>query len=284
METIKEKVFQVDAEIVQKVYNTQKNYLIDYNEGCSNKDTCAIYFSSNDIYFPNTQEVFQKRIVEKDFYEWYGTRISNVYKHILIRDIFKQWYLSGINSQINSPEKLKDFLLEQTKGCKIYTVGSSAGGYAAALYGSLLNAERALVFNAQFEIASLLKSSNSFINPLLFRYQNLPISNLFDIKSKIQNKINIFYFFSSKSPWDIIQYNHIKDLSNVYVISFNTSHHGIPFLKSALKVVINLENGKLKELSKNRQKPIFFTIRMIGLIKTLKGAKKQLSEKYKKRR
>jgi hypothetical protein len=277
-------VFQVDSEIVQNVYNTQDNYLISYNEECTNKDTCAIYFSSNDIYFPNTQEVFEKRIVEKDFYEWYGTRLTNVYKHILVRDVYKQWYLSGINNQIDTPEKLKAFLLEQTKSYKIYTLGSSAGGYAAALYGTLLKAEKAIVFNAQFEIGSLLKSSKITVDPLIFRYKNLTISKLYDIKPIIQNQIDIFYFYSLKSPWDMKQYNHIKGVDNVHVISFNTSHHGIPFLKTALSVVVNLDGNKLKKLAQKKQHPIYFTIRMIGVTKTFLGAKKQLIDKYRKKK
>tara|TARA_R110002126_G_scaffold286935_3_gene439232 strand:- start:8445 stop:9302 length:858 start_codon:yes stop_codon:yes gene_type:complete len=275
-------VFQVDSEIVKNVYNSQDNYLISYNEKCSNKNTCAIYFSSNDIYFPNTQEVFEQRIIEKDFYEWYGTRITNAYKHILVRDVHKQWYLSGINKEINSPESLLNFFITETKGYSILTVGSSAGGYAAVLYGSMLKAKKAIVFNAQFEIKTLLDSSNSSTDPFIFRYKNLPVSKYYDIKPFINKSTKVFYFYSLGSKWDAEQHEHVKDVQSINVIPFSTNHHGIPFLKFALNVVINLEGYKLTKFIKSKNNPIVFTIRMIGLVKTFQGAKKLLLHKYKK--
>ncbi|WP_158847899.1 hypothetical protein [Algibacter sp. L1A34] len=275
-------VFQVDSEIVKDIYKNNNNYLISFNEECTDKNTCAIYFSSNDIYYPNIEDTFRKKIIEKNFFEWYGTRIKNVYKHILVRDVHKQWYLSGINDQINSPEKLLFFLENETKNSSVITVGSSAGGYAAVLYGSLLKAKKAIVFNAQFEIKTLLASSNSNINPFIFRYSKLPISKYYDIKPFINKELNIFYFLSANSAWDAEQYQHIKDVKTIRVIAFNTKHHGIPFLKSALSAVINLDEVKFKNFTKSKNNPIFFTIRIIGLLKTFKGAKKQLLYKYNK--
>ena len=64
-------MFQIDSKIVRSVYATEPNYIIDYDES-SEENVCAIYFSSNDIYFPNTEEIFRKRIVEKNFFEWYS--------------------------------------------------------------------------------------------------------------------------------------------------------------------------------------------------------------------
>lgn len=276
-------VFQVDSEIVQNVYNTQDNYLISYNEECTNKDTCAIYFSSNDIYFPNTEDVFKNKIIDKNFFEWYGIRIKNVYKHILLRDVHKQWYLSGVNKEINSPESLLKFLINETKGYTIVTVGSSAGGFAAVLYGSKLKAKKAIIFNAQFEIKTLLDSSTSNIDPFIFRYKNLPVSKYYDIKPFLNKSTDVFYFYSLGSKWDAEQHEHIKDVQSIHVIPFSTNHHGIPFLKSALNVVINLERNKLKKFIKSKNNPIIFTIRMIGLVKTFQGAKKQLLHKYKKK-
>ena len=95
-------MFQIDSEIVRSVYINQPNYKIEYNNSCK-ANICAIYFSSNDIYYPNNEDIFQKRIVEKNVFEWYNTRI-NARKHIFIRDIFKQWYLEGINAKLDSPE------------------------------------------------------------------------------------------------------------------------------------------------------------------------------------
>lgn len=281
METLKSTyhVFQTDSDIVNKVYQEQDNYLIEYDKKGDN-EWCAIYFCSNDIYYPNTKEIFQKRIIDKNFFEWYHSRINKAYKHIFIRDIFKQWYLAGINININSPKKLIDFLIKETHGYKVITIGSSAGGYAAILYGSFINTQYVLAFNPQYELKSLLERSSEAINPLLFRIKDERIQ-YFDITTYINRQTNIFYFYSNASKWDREQNKHlIKDTPNLYKITFNTKHHGIPFLKVALPKVLNLNIEKLKSLSKNTHNPIWFTIQMVGIRKTLSGLYKQIKQSY----
>jgi len=280
METVSNNyVFQVDSDIVKQAFE-HRNYLIVYDEDCKQKDYCAIYFSSNDIYFPNNEQVFTKRILDKDFYEWYNIRISKACKHIYIRDIFKQWYLGGINTEINSPEKLLLFLQKETEGLNIVTLGSSAGGYAAVLYGQLLQAEKILTFNGQFELNSLLKESKEEINPLLFRFMNSTLRTYYDLNQYIVNQSRIYYFCSNKSKWDITQYNHIKELKDINVISFNTTNHGIPFLKNCLVKVINYDTDLLKQLSTITHNSIVFSLKVDGLINALKMLWIQLKKKY----
>ena len=154
METINKSmfVFQTDSDIVRNVYDTQHNYLIEYNEQCKDKTYCAVYFCSNDLYYPNVEDIFRKRIVEKNFFEWYNLRIEKAYKHIFVRDVFKQWYLSGINQSIDSPERLIEFLKNETDGYRTIMSGSSAGGYAAILYGSILKVERVFQSSSRIDI------------------------------------------------------------------------------------------------------------------------------------
>lgn len=284
METLKSTcyVFQTDSEIVNKVYQEQDNYLIETNEK-GDKEWCAIYFCSHDIYYPNIEEIFRKRIIQKNFFEWYHSRITKASKHIFIRDVFKQWYLAGINKSINTPEKLTDFLRKETLGYKIVTIGSSAGGYAAVLYGSLLSAEYVLAFNARFEIYSVLKNSTENINPLAFRLKDQR-QKFFDLNPLINDTTKYFYFFSKKSQLDIIQKRHLKEKDNIYIIRFNTNHHGIPFLKVALPKVVNLNTNKIEKFTKKDHSPIGFTIQMVGLRRTISGLFKQIKQAYQKRR
>ena len=166
-------VFQTDSNLVQESLNNP-NYLIEYSEADSifEDKYCAVYFSSNNIYYPNTKYEFQKQILNKNRFEWYGARIQKASKHIFIRDNKKQWYLEGINNNFNSIEKLEAFLIKETKGYKTIMLGSSAGGYAAVLFGSLLKSEYILSFNGQFKLNDLLKSSNESIDPIIFREKN----------------------------------------------------------------------------------------------------------------
>lgn len=127
-------LFQIDSNIVRRAYTEKDNYLIQQDPD-GDPELCALYFSSNDIYYPNNEEQFIKRIVEQDFFEWYASRVPGCGKHIFIRDLFKQWYLGGINDTLNSPQKILEWLQKETAGYKIITVGSSSGGYAATLFG-----------------------------------------------------------------------------------------------------------------------------------------------------
>ncbi|WP_209402383.1 hypothetical protein [Pseudozobellia sp. WGM2] len=277
-------VFQVDSEIVQEVYQHRDNYKIVFDKHASERSTVAIYFSSNDIYYPNEELVFKQRIVEKDAFEWYGTRIKNAYKHIFIRDVFKQWYLKGINKELDSIEKVASFLRKETQGCHIVALGSSSGGFAAVLFGSLLGAKKIVSFNGQFEVHSLLKTSKPSTDPILFRNKDTALAKQYDIKPLINPESNIYYFYSNASPWDITQREHVSDLNTLQVIEFKTGHHGIPFLKRALPKVINLSDDRLKELSQRTQQPVWFSIKMIGFKKVLIGTYLQLRDKYQRRK
>lgn len=283
MEITRSFVFQCDADIVKQVYRNNDNYLIEYNEANMAKNICAIYFSSNDIYFPNNENVFRKRIVEKNAYEWFGTRIEKAYKHIFVRDIQKQWYLEGINENINGITKLVELLKEETNGLEIVTIGSSAGGYASVLFGTQLNASKILTFNGQFEIGTLLISSKQETNPLLFKYADTSLYRYYDLKQVVKFSNNIFYFLSRNSAWDIVQFKHIKDIDQLNIISFKTAHHGIPFLKSALPEVVNLNREDLLRLSKRNHSPFWFTVKAIGFSQTISSFFIQLYAKYKKR-
>src|SRR5882672_2149619 len=118
-------VFQADSEIVNAVYREGSNYIIEYNKEVP-QEYCILYFSSNNIYYPNEESVFNSHIKQKNRFEWYGTRINKGYKHIFLRDIKKQWYLKGVNAQIDSPDQLLHFLQKETKGYKVIALGSSS--------------------------------------------------------------------------------------------------------------------------------------------------------------
>lgn len=182
--------FNTDALCVKHAWEHKANILIENSTSTEQRPSyCAIYFSSNDIYFPNTEDVFHKRIVEKNTFEWYGTRISRATKHIFVRDVFKQWYIRGINAQCNNIEALADLLKEEARGMKVVTVGSSAGGYAAIVLGSLLQAECVLAFNAQLNL-NLLTSCNPFVA----LYQDTKWGGYFSTKQHINPNTQYFYF------------------------------------------------------------------------------------------
>ena len=273
-------VFQVDSDLVLKTFSYD-NYIIEYSKTNEKDNFCAIYFSSHNIYYPNNKFNFEKNITKRNKFEWYNTRINVASKNIFLRDLKKQWYLNGINNQIDSVDKIYDFLKKETEGYKTIMIGSSAGGFAAVLLGSKLNSEYILSFNGQFFLSNLLKSSNEETDPIIFRQQNEPaINKYFSIKPFIHSPEKIFYFFSNKSKWDIENYKHINDLG-INVISFNTNNHGIPFIKTALHKVINLRFDSLKLIGNKTYNPILFSFKYGSFLSTLRFVTKIFFKKLK---
>jgi hypothetical protein len=268
MENIENFSFQVDSAIVKKARLWDNFLIINENKHTSTVPICAVYFSSNFLYFPNNEFCFKSNIIEKDRYEWWNLRYPAASKHIFIRDIYKQWYLHGINDKINSIEKLQYLLSKELVGYNSVFIGSSAGGFAAVLLGSLLNVERIFAFNSQFYLSDLLNTSNSKVDPLVFREQNnMAICKYYKLNSFIKNPGNVYYFLSNKSEWDVRQYDSVKNIG-MNVISINTSVHGMPLLKNNLIELFKLTDLTLQSLTHQKLNPIGFSIKLIGFKKT----------------
>jgi len=247
--------FNVDNPKIQTQYRERNNYKVEYDPN-GNQDLCVIYFTSHALYFPNDEDVFIERVVQKDVYEWYNTRHLNAGKHIFVRDVFKQWYLKGINGSINSPDLLLRFLKHQTEGMKIVTVGASAGGYAAILMGCMLGAEKVIAFNAQINLNKELQSSKECENALLHRLKDTEARKYYDLNDFMLSETDIFYIHSSMSEWDKIQCDLIRRSSNIHIIPIKSSLHGVPVPKAILKEFISSKNDALLNFVGRQNRPV----------------------------
>ena len=276
-------VFQVDSLLARKAYNELDNFLIEYDTTSDvSKKICAIYFSGHSIYYPNTEVALNNNIFIKNRFEWYRQRVPEATKHIFVRDIHKQWYLSGINISLNSPELLLSFLRNETVGYEIVCIGSSAGGYAALLYGSLLNAKVIHAFSPRIYMQSLDTTSDESKNPLYFRLKNTTRKKYFDISQFIiSSKAEIYCYYPIYSNLDKLQLNHIYNSrmehnENFHLIKFKTKKHGVPFPKIALDRIISITYPI--SITQKVQIPIFFSIKQVGLVKTLQGILNQIKK------
>ena len=223
----------VSGRVFDECYSLD-NYLIE-EDGVEN-DTCAIYISSSGIYYPNTEECLRKSILEKDFFEWYSIRFYKASKHIFIRDVAKQFYITGINRRIDTIDKLIEWLREQTKGYKTYIVGSSAGGYLAALLGSVLNSEWILCFSGYFDLNIIDKSVWFYIDQYA---ADVVYSKWYSISSNIRNYTGLMiYFYPNKLAADVKQSECIKDYRNIISIPISSTIHGIPITKKLLQDIM----------------------------------------------
>ena len=154
-----------DSTLVFAEYNKDNYRVIDTGHKTGR---AIIFFSGNGLYFPNTEQEFTQKVITMDKYEWENISrdklIRQYYERIiLIRDIYKQWYIQGINSRYNTVDKTAELLRGLTEGFNVTTCGNSAGGYAAVLFASLLNADRFFSVSGQFSIEHQINSGAPFV-------------------------------------------------------------------------------------------------------------------------
>lgn len=252
---------------------TRENYrVVDIPNSQSLR--CVVYFSSNALYSPNTEEGLRRAIKERDRYEWTRNLFPDAGRHIFVRDIYKQWYLGGISDENDSIEKVLELLRTLTRDyTSIVCVGSSAGGYAAVLFGCLLRAERVLAFNPQFSLSFLIREPTaSRVNPVLWgNRDNGKVSVYFEIGELLrESQVPIYYFLSAHSEKDVSQYTKVQGCTNLKTIFFRTANHGIPFLRPVFRPLFTMTEPLLDRLVGRSFHPLLFSFAYAGVFPCLK--------------
>lgn len=193
----------VSGNLFDKVYSGE-NYLIKDNKQNNVEKIAVLYFSSSGIYFPNTEEMFSKAFVENDKYEFLDSELKiKADKEIYIRDIAKQFYITGISQMCPDMDSLFQLLKKETEGFKVITVGSSAGGYAATLIGYLLNAELIYCFSGYFNLEIVDTETWFYVE----KYKNNRSRNkYYKLGNYIKtNKTKLVYFYPTRLSDDVKQ-------------------------------------------------------------------------------
>jgi hypothetical protein len=272
--TLKAVKTQFDVPKMLEVYSSQQNYeILDLNpEG----NCCIIYFSSNGLYYPNTDQVITKEILENNRFEWKKNIYPLARKAILLRDVTKQWYLNGINAQINTIEKLVDFLKQETAGLDTICVGSSAGGYAATLIGCLLSASHVFSFSGQFSLEHLLADEAKRLkNPTLVQYEaDCNYRKYYSLLEIVKSSDTpIFYFYPANCDIDVYQNNLVNGLDHIYPFAFNVARHGNTCYPTNFLDLFHRDQDQLLDLYHQYQakiiSPFLFSLKISGFGKTV---------------
>ena len=151
-------------------------------------------------------------ILPFEFLNFLDNKFSDYDKHFYI-DIHQKWYNKGIDGISNDIESTIAYLRQEIeKYKKVVFLGTSAGGYAAILFGSLLNIQIIIAFAPQ----SIINGDDLNEN-----YKNL---------SKIINNTTKYYIYGSLNYNDVNDLHHIshceniENNSNVVVIRKNNLH------------------------------------------------------------
>lgn len=263
---------QFDIPEMQTVYNKTLNYQILTLD--PNNNQCLIYFSSNGLYFPNDAKVFKEVVIEQDRFEWKKNILKSAGKVIFLRDVTKQWYWNGINSTINSIEKLADFLRQETQGFEVTCIGSSAGGYASTLFGILLQAQRVFAFSPQFSLKFIVSEGHTTKNPTIAKLgvlsENMKYLELQNLL--YENKTPIFHFFPGLSERDIKQADLVAGTTSVHSFKFESAAHGTTCYPINFLDLFSMSNENLIALQSNFDgnliNPLDFSKKVSGILST----------------
>lgn len=238
------------------IVNAFKNKNIEVYDVDNGQNRTLICFSGNGLFAVNDEATFRKTIIEDSRYEW-----QNLCKHtnfemwysqiILVRDIFKQWYVNGINSECTSIDDLLSLLQSMIpENNTIVTVGNSAGGYMAMLVGIKLKATSIFSFSGQFSIWDQLEQA-----PLLQKYKDdISRSKYYDISQLIREydfhkeNTSLFHFYPGKCDWDISQVKQCPLKKNVHLLAFDRDTHGVTVISYSLPYILTTRNDKMDYL------------------------------------
>lgn len=123
----------------QSVEASKESYLLDFQGEGELLAVCFGFYDANG----NAQFDFYKRLKKLEALS--GKKINK----LLLRDRTSAWYLRGVDglgADVDSTIDEIKKVITQVKPSRVITIGQSMGGYAAILYGALLNADQAISF------------------------------------------------------------------------------------------------------------------------------------------
>jgi hypothetical protein len=242
-------VTQFDLPIMRETYATHRNYEVVDGGGAG--APCFIFFSSHGIYYPNTVEEFQRSIVMGDRFEWRRYSPREGVRKIFVRDVTKQWYLNGISAEHDSVQRVKTLLEEQAGGRPIICVGSSAGGFAAVLFGCLLGASHVFSFSGQFSLWHLLENErNRRLNPTLTEHEHDPsLTRYFSVLELADSTATpVFYLYPARCDEDVLQNRLASQVASIHPFAFDSGEHAVTCAASDYEHLFSLALPGLLEL------------------------------------
>ena len=203
------------------------------------KKICYVFFSGNGII--NNNKTLND-VIDKDYYEFSNVAksekiINSVSKIIFFRDLELNFYVNGVNDNINSIDDVIDFLSKETNGLDVVVVGYSAGGYLATICGiKMNNVKRVYSFGCVYNLyswqgshleASFLSNKDLIANQTNAKKEKY--YNLIPFMASKKLKTDFYHFYGNKSESDLRVLEELKthNISRCFhFISLDSTKHG----------------------------------------------------------
>lgn len=242
--------WEVDPEAIEQIYTTRDNYQV---EEVGNGNICYIFFSSHSLYYPNTIEEFDKEVVKKDKFEWKKMAhskqvLARAGRIIYLRDIYKVLYAKGINSTADDVDKTAQLLRELTKGYEgnVVVVGSCGGGYAALLFGSLINAKQIFCFSGPADISQAPTVKKYFDKKVEGGLASYKYANICDVLRQSQSQM--YYFYPAYGEVDLTWVERMMDVDTVKKFAFNQHNHAATMMHENMRYIICKDSDYMARL------------------------------------
>jgi len=187
---------------------------------------------------------------------------------IFVRDIEQCWYLTGYNGKNSHNDfytDIKKIINDNFKKSKIITIGQSAGGFGALLFGTLLNADKIITFVPQTSCYKGLTIECQYTsNPLKKhcgekrnKLEMIKDKSFYNLKNHLSKKIPIDYYIGT-DKYDNIMLNNllINNNDNINVIKQISNENDTHSLNLKKTDYLNIIKKNLIEVKYNKKNDI----------------------------
>lgn len=229
------------------LYNSSPNWEVEIVD--ENAKTCYIFFSSNGLYSDDSEEEFEEVMIQGNRYEWKSIanavkKRRGVKKIIYVRDLYKKFYIKGINPECNSIDALVDLLWHETENDEVITVGISSGAYMAVVVGCQIKARKVFCISGQFDLQNHLTEEEL----KEFSVSNGSYVNIVQMVAS-NDDVPIYYFCPINCWHDRANYELVKDIKNVRCFVFPDKIHAATVYPYNFPDILCLSNERLDELT-----------------------------------
>lgn len=260
-------------ELLKEYYLADNYEIVDF--GDNHKGLCYVFFSSNGLYDNRNNIESIKTMFNTKRYEWKFLSsnkkiIKKASKLIYLRDIYKAFYIYGLNRHMDSIDQIVSFLNEETKGMRVVLAGSSAGAYMALLVGHMLpSTYRVISLGGVIDLEGWRNFSD-------YLSKNLDNSKYKNIKDFLQGDYWIINFYGKRNKLDCDNASLLTQMANddkLINIGFDVDEHAPRPSGDDLIKLLTCNDSHLKKLKfKNDQRCILnsfqFSLINIGVCKS----------------
>lgn len=228
---------------LHRFYLENPNYKIIDTPAADEPDLAVIYFSSLGTF---NHDKWQQRL-ETDYYEFHRNPVRRAARHIYVRDVAVAFYMMGINSEVNTIDKLLELLQKLTKGYKVVTIGVSSGGFMAMLAGAYLKAQYVISISGIIDVGpqkpGFAAGASPWAGPWDFKY----LDN-HEIVEK--SGVPVFQFESSRCKVDFPNAEKMRKMQNVRIFNIDSDSHGGQLNSLCIAPLVNMSFERLEALSR----------------------------------